>query len=248
MYYELGAIMLVILAALLMKLGLFGYILSSIIIAFPIIINLFSKASDRKSIIVYERKDHYFLRCIRSTRFFDYLVRVIIGIAYSIAIPPMLYLCSFADIASLLILIPLALALSRFIKRHTSYRLNYASVRTASTRNVVLCAIEISLYPIIWMIVTSKGIFSSFRFGVLEDLDYSLIAYAIGSFVDLINNIVDILSGFRLLVVFIPLLVGGGILFTGLFSFFEFFTEAENKIKKAFSPLEKFNEEEVIVI
>ena len=238
------AICLVLLAIVLMKVGPIGYMLSVSIFSLPIIINLFAKATDCKVISVFERKEEYPFRWIRSSRFFDYAWRIVIGFAYAVAIAPMLYLSSFADIVALLILIPVSLYVSLFIKNHSSFRKNYATVRTSSLRAAIICIIEVLLYPIIWIAVTSKGLFRSFKFGVLSDLEYSLTAYAIGSFVDLTNSIVDILSGFSMFVLFIPLFVGGGILFTGLYKYFEFFLKKKKKMRKAFSPIRRMNSDD----
>ncbi len=230
-------------AVMLLPYGTFFYALSILAFALPMIIAAFSKATVRNKEESLVREASFSLYPFFISRTLSYLASIISCVAIGFVLPVMIFLLDRSEYTALMILLSLVFLINRTLIKGRSYRKEFAGSRKENTRHRIMYAAEAVAYPLIWAACKSFITDDKPVFGTVDELSNIPFAYTIGICIDFVNRIIAMLSEYAtilpLLSLMIYMLVSGGIMFIGLYRYFDGYSLTEESIKDSFSPIER---------
>ena len=232
-YILIGFIVLNISIALI-QVHIMFYAVAIILISVPTVLSLFSRTTKRVKIYFIERNPNHFLYRFYTTRSIAYIVDIILGVVLGCITPVMFFLIRLPDYVTVFILLTMAFILNRYVFKGRSYKEAFYE-RSQQSRDRVVYFFEAVLYPLIWLLIKDY-IPDTYIFGTIDNLSGP--AHMIGLFVDIMNRTIAWLSSSSSVFVIILvslMFVNGGILFIGLYKYFDGWTLGLKNIKDCFS-------------
>ncbi len=224
------------LVVIMLPLGDFFYFIAGFVFLIPIVLSLFSKSTERvrmnKIKMTYGSKRSIFF----TNRIFPYFCNVIVGMYFAFVLPTMIYLMDLSEYVSMFVLLIFVFIINKCVIKGSLYKKEFVG-ESENTRSHFVYFIEASIYPIVWIWMNTH-LPDTELFGSLENL--SGIAKMLGFYVDMVNSIVRVLSdnmAIFFVLIFLFMVANGGIIFIGLYRFFDGLMLDENAIGQCFLPL-----------
>lgn len=219
---------------MLMPIHFFFYALSAFVFSVPIILSFFSKTMAKIRIEQIEMNPKHIFTKIKTNKSFRFLWNIIIGLYFGSVLPVMIYLMDLSEYVAMFLLIIIMLFVNKCILVGRAYKKDFSG-RSEGGRLVAIGIMEAIIYPILW-ITLDKRLPATYLFGTIDDL--SGFPRLIGNFVDMLNMLVRALSEKSSSIVILFLLVmlaNGGILFVGLYKFFDGLLLSKNDVLRCFN-------------
>ena len=146
----------------------------------------------------------------------------------------MFFLIRLPDYITVFILLIIAFILNRYVFKGRSYKEEFYE-RSQQGRDRVVYFFEAVLYPLIWLLIKDY-IPDTHIFGTIDNLSGP--AHMIGLFVDIMNRTIAWLSSSSSVFVIILvslMFVNGGILFIGLYKYFDGWTLGKKNLEDCFA-------------